>query len=87
MKKKTTKKPARKKAAVPAAMRPHPQPTINAEAVDDVFEKVVGNLYALHVMCERTNTEVVGQLLEETIASVIALQMVWEKISLKEELS
>jgi hypothetical protein len=55
MKKKTTKK----KPSAPAAMRPHPKPTINAEAVDALFEQTIANLYAL--------------------------QMVWEKISLKEE--
>ena len=56
MKKKTTKK----KPSAPAAMRP-PKPTINAEAVDALFEQTIANLYAL--------------------------QIVWEKISLKEELS
>lgn len=54
-----TKKPT-KKPAVPAAMRPHPKPTINAEMVDQLFE--------------------------QTIANMMALQVVWEKISLKEEL-
>jgi hypothetical protein len=53
--KKTTKKPT-----VPAAMRPHPKPTINAEMVDQLFE--------------------------QTIANMMALQVVWEKISLKEKL-
>ena len=54
-----TKNPP-KNPAVPAAMRPHPKPTINAEAVDELIEQTIANLYAL--------------------------QMVWEKISLKEEL-
>ena len=54
-----TKNPT-KKPAVPAAMRPHPKPTINAEAVDELIEQTIANLYAL--------------------------QMVWEEISLKEEL-
>ena len=56
-----TKKPNKKVAkALPAAMRQHPRPTINAELVDQLFE--------------------------ETIANLMALQIVWEKISLKEEL-
>ena len=55
-----TKKPTKKKPAVPAAMRQHPRPTINAEMVDDLFT--------------------------QTIANLMALQVVWEKISLKEEL-
>ena len=54
-----TKKPT-KKPAVPAAMRPHPKPTINAEMVDQLFE--------------------------QTIANMMALQVVWEKISRKGEL-
>jgi hypothetical protein len=62
--KKPTKprKPTKKKtkAAIPAGMRPHPRPTLNAELVDDLFE--------------------------QTIANLMALQVVWEKISLKEEL-
>lgn len=33
------------------------------------------------------NAELVDQLFEETIANLMALQMVWERISLKEELS
>ena len=33
------------------------------------------------------NAELVDQLFEETIANLIALQMVWDRISLKEELS
>ena len=32
------------------------------------------------------NAELVDQLFEETIANLMALQIVWEKISLKEEL-
>jgi hypothetical protein len=65
MKTKTPTKPRKPnqkktKAAVPAIVRPHPRPTINAELVDDLFE--------------------------ETIANLMALQVVWEKISLKEEL-
>ena len=68
MKTKTTTKPrkmktkatTKKKPAIPAAMRPHPQPTINAELVDDLFA--------------------------ETIANLMALQVVWEKISLKDEI-
>ena len=32
------------------------------------------------------NAELVDQLFEETIANMMALQVVWEKISLKEEL-
>ena len=72
MKTKTTTKPrkaaqmktktptTKKKPAIPAGMRPHPRPTINAELVDDLFA--------------------------ETIANLMALQVVWEKISLKEEL-
>ena len=65
MKTKTTTKPRKAaqkktKAAIPAGMRPHPRPTINAELVDDLFA--------------------------ETIANLMALQVVWEKISLKEEL-
>ena len=62
--KKPTKprKPTKKKtkAAIPAGMRPHPRPTINAEMVDDLFT--------------------------QTIANMMALQVVWEKVSLKEEL-
>jgi hypothetical protein len=56
------RKPTQKKtkAAVPAIARPHPQPTINAEMVDDAFTEI--------------------------IAKIMALQIVWEKISLKEEL-
>jgi hypothetical protein len=56
------RKPTQKKtkAAMPAGMRPHPRPTINAEMVDDLFV--------------------------QTIANLMALQIVWEKISLKEEL-
>lgn len=56
------RKPTQKKtkAAIPASMRPHPRPTINAELVDDLFE--------------------------ETIANLMALQVVWEKISFKKEL-
>jgi hypothetical protein len=62
MKTKTPTKPRQKKtkAAVPAIVRPHPRPTINAEMVDDLFT--------------------------QTIANLMALQVVWEKISLKEEL-
>lgn len=48
------------KVAIPAGMRPHPRPTLNAELVDDLFN--------------------------ETIANLMALQAVWEKISLKNEL-
>ena len=33
------------------------------------------------------NAELVDQLFEETIANMMALQVVWERISLKEELS
>jgi hypothetical protein len=33
------------------------------------------------------NAELVDRLFEETIANLMALQLVWEKISLKEELS
>jgi hypothetical protein len=44
----------------PVVTRENGRPTINAEAVDDLFE--------------------------QTIANLIALQDVWEKISLKEEL-
>jgi hypothetical protein len=56
------RKPTQKKtkAAIPAGMRPHPRPTINAEVVDDTFAEI--------------------------IAKIMALQVVWEKISLKEEL-
>jgi len=56
------RKPTKKKtkAAIPAGMRPHPRPTINAEVVDDTFAEI--------------------------IAKIMALQVVWEKISLKEEL-
>ena len=56
------RKPTQKKtkAAIPAGMRPHPRPTINAEVIDDLFT--------------------------QTIANLMALQVVWEKISLKEEL-
>ena len=57
MKKKTTKK----KPPVPAAMRPHPKQTINAEVIDDLFT--------------------------QTIANLMALQVVWEEISFKKELS
>jgi hypothetical protein len=32
------------------------------------------------------NAELVDQLFEETIANMMALQVVWERISLKEEL-
>ena len=32
------------------------------------------------------NAEAVDELIEQTIANLLALQMVWEKISLKEEL-
>jgi hypothetical protein len=53
----TTKKT---KAAIPAGMRPHPRPTINAEVIDDLFV--------------------------QTIANLMALQVVWEKISFKKEL-
>jgi hypothetical protein len=65
MKTKTPTKPRnptkkKTKAAIPAGMRPHPRPTINAELVDDLFK--------------------------QTIANLMALQVVWEKISLKEEL-
>jgi hypothetical protein len=65
MKTKTPTKPRKPnqkktKAAVPAIVRPHPRPTINAEMVDDLFT--------------------------QTIANLMALQVVWEKISLKEEL-
>jgi hypothetical protein len=66
MKTKTTTTKPRKaaqmktKAAIPAGMRPHPRPTIDAELVDDLFV--------------------------QTIANLMALQVVWEKISLKEEL-
>ena len=56
------RKPTQKKtkAAIPAGMRPHPRPTINAELVDVLFE--------------------------ETIANLMALQVVWEKVSFKREL-
>ena len=54
MKTKTTKKP-------PALTRKDGKVTINAEAVDELIEQTIANLYAL--------------------------QMVWEKITLKEELS
>jgi hypothetical protein len=33
------------------------------------------------------NAELVDQLFKETIANMMALQFVWERISLKEELS
>jgi hypothetical protein len=33
------------------------------------------------------NAEMVDDLFEQTIANLMALQVVWEKISLKEELS
>jgi len=65
MKTKTPAKPRKPpqkkaKAAIPAGMRPHPRPTINAELVDDLFE--------------------------QTIANLMALQVVWEKISFKKEI-
>ena len=44
----------------PVVTRENGRPTINAEAIDDLFE--------------------------QTIANLMALQVVWEKISLKEEL-
>lgn len=53
-----TKTPTKKKP--PAVTRENGRPTINAEAVDELFEQTIANLYAL--------------------------QMVWEEISLKEEL-
>ena len=53
-----TKTPTKKKP--PAVTRENGRPTINAEAVDELFE--------------------------QTIANLIALQDVWQKISLKEEL-
>ena len=55
MKKKTTKKKP------PALTRKDGKVTISAEAIDELFEQTIANLYAL--------------------------QIVWEKISLKEELS
>lgn len=73
MKTKTTTKPrkatqmktktptTKKKPAIPAAMRPHPRPTIDADLVDDLFS--------------------------ETIANLTALQAVWHRVSMKEELS
>lgn len=64
MKTKPTTKPrkatTKKKPAIPAGMRPHPRPTLDAELVDDLFT--------------------------ETIAGLMALQIIWEKISLKDEI-
>lgn len=45
----------------PAVTRENGRPTINAEAVDELIEQAIANLYAV--------------------------KMVWEKISLREELS
>ena len=53
-----TKTPTKKKP--PTVARENGRPTINAEAVDELFE--------------------------QTIANLLALQNVWQKISLKEEL-
>ena len=53
-----TKTPTKKKP--PVVTRENGRPTINAEAVDELFE--------------------------QTIANLMALQDVWQKISLKEEL-
>ena len=53
------KNPTKKVAAAPASA--NERPTINAEAVDELFADVQ--------------------------AKIMALQIVWEKISLKEELS
>jgi len=53
-----TKKPTKKKPS--AVTCENGRPTINAEAVDELFE--------------------------QTIANLIALRGIWEKVSLKEEL-
>ena len=70
----------------PAVTRENGRPTINAEAVDDLFEQTIANLIALQDVWQKTNAEAIDNLFEETIANLIALQNVWEKISLKEEL-
>ena len=54
-----TKPTKPKPKALPAVSRENGRPTINAEAV--------------------------GELIEQTIANLYALQMVWEEIRLKEE--
>jgi hypothetical protein len=91
MKTKTPTKPRKltqkkTKAAIPAGMRPHPRPTINAELVDDLFEQTIANMMALQAVWEKTNAEMAGDLFVQTIANLMALQVVWEKISFKKEL-
>jgi hypothetical protein len=67
----------------PVVTRENGRPTINAEAVDELIEQTIANLYALQMVREEISLD---ELIEQTIANLYALQMVWEEISLKEEL-
>jgi hypothetical protein len=83
MKTKTPPKKTPPKKKPPAVTSENGRPTINAEAVDELIEQTIANLYALQMVWEEISLD---ELIEQTIANLYALQLVWEKISLKEEL-
>jgi hypothetical protein len=67
----------------PAVTRENGRPTINAEAVDDLFEQTIANLAP---SWQKINAEAIDNLFVRNHRQPHSPPNVWEKISLKEEL-